>query len=73
MKEILLFIRTLKNTIYKHMTTVSKNVCLDFLDDIVDNCNNTFHKTIKMKAKYVKPDSYAEYNVDSNGKDPNFK
>ena len=53
MKEILLFIGTLKKTIYKHMTAVSKNVYFDFLDDIVDNCNNTFHKTIKMKAKDV--------------------
>ena len=53
MKEILLFIRTLKKTIYKHMTAVSKNVYFYFLDDIVDNCNNTVHKTIKMKAKDV--------------------
>ena len=30
------FIRTLKNEIYKHMTTVSKNVYFNVLDDIVD-------------------------------------
>ena len=31
------FIRTLKNKIYKHMIAVSKNVCFDVLDEIVDN------------------------------------
>ena len=67
------FIRTLKNKIYKHMTVVSKNVYFDVLDDIVDNYNNTFHRTIKMKPLYVKPGSYAEYNVDSNEKDPKFQ
>ena len=43
------FIRTLKHTIYKHMTAISKNVYFDVLDDIVDEYNNTYHKTIKMK------------------------
>ena len=35
--------------------------------------NNTFHRTIKMKPINVISDSYAEYNVDSNKKDPKFK
>ena len=30
------FIRTLKNTIYKYMTSISKYVYTDKLDDIVD-------------------------------------
>ena len=30
------FIRTLKNKTFKHMTTISKNVYFDVLDDIVD-------------------------------------
>ena len=51
------------------MTAVSKNVYFDVLDDIVNKYNNTFHRTIKMKAIDVKSDSYAEYNVDSKGKD----
>ena len=67
------FIRTLKNKIYKHMTAVSKNVYFDVLNNIVDKYNNTYHRTIKMKPIDVKFDSYAEYNVDSNGKDPKFK
>ena len=67
------FIRTLKNKIYKHMTAVSKNVYFYVLNDIVDKCNNTYHKTVKIKPINVKCYSYAEYNVDSNAKDPKFK
>ena len=67
------FMGTLKNNIYKHMTAVSKNVYFNVLDDFVDKYNNTYHNTIKMKITYVKSNSYAEYNVDSNAKDPKFK
>ena len=48
------FIRTLKNKIYKYMTSVSKNVYTDKLDDIVDEYNNTYRRTIKMKPVDVK-------------------
>ena len=67
------FIRTLKNKIFKHMTAISKNVYFDVLDDIVNKYNNTVHRTIKMKPIDVTSDSYAEYNEDSNEKDPKFK
>ena len=67
------FIRTLKNKIYKHMTAISENVYFDVLDDIVDEYNNTYRKTIKMKLINVKNDSFAEYNEKSNEKDPKFK
>ena len=60
------FIRTLKNRIYKHMTAVTKNVYFDVLDDIADEYNNTYHKTIKMKPIDAKNDSYTEYNEESN-------
>ena len=63
------FIRTFKKKIFKHMTAVSKNVYFDVLNDIVNKYNNTVHRTIKMKPT----DSYAEYNEDSNEKDPKFK
>ena len=45
------------------MTTVSKNIFFGVLDDIVDNYNNTYHRTIKMKPIEVKPDSYVKYMV----------
>ena len=43
------FIRALKNKIYKHVTAISKNVYFYVLNDIVDEYNNTYHKTINMK------------------------
>ena len=43
------FFRTLKNKIYKYMTSISKNVSIDKLDDIVNKYNNTYHSTIKMQ------------------------
>ena len=52
-------IRTLKNKIFKHMTAISKNVYFDVLDDIVNEYNNTVHRTIKMKPVDVTDDSYA--------------
>ena len=55
------------------MTSISKNVYFDVLDDIVNKYNNTVHRTIKMKPIDVTSDSYAEYNEDSNKKDPKFK
>ena len=55
------------------MTAVSKNVYCDMLDDIVNKYNNTSHNTIEMKPIDVKSNSYAEYNVDSNAKDPKFE
>ena len=67
------FNRTLKNKVFKHMTASSKNVYFDVLDDIVNKCNNTVHRTIKMKPIDVTYDSYAECNEDSNEKDPEFK
>ena len=67
------FIRTLKNKLFKHMTAISKNVYFDALDDIVNKYNNTVHRAIKMKPIDLTSDSYAEYNEDSNKKDPKFK
>ena len=55
-----IFIRTLKNKIFKHITAISKNVSFDVLDDIVNKYNNTVHRTIKMKLIDVTDDSYAE-------------
>ena len=54
-------IRTLKTKIYKYMTSVSKDVCIDKLDDIVDEYNNTYHRTIKMKPIDVKLNTYIDF------------
>ena len=41
------FIKTLKNKVYKHMTTVGKYFYYDVLDDIIKKYNNTYHSSIK--------------------------
>ena len=41
------FIRTLKNKIFKHMTTISRNVYFDVLDDIANKYNSTFIELLK--------------------------
>ena len=67
------FIRTLKNKIHKYMTSISKNVYMDKLDEIVNECNNTHHRTIKMKPIHVKDNTYITINKEVNNKDPKFK
>ena len=36
------FIRTLKNKIYKYITSISKNVYIDKLDNVINKYNNTY-------------------------------
>ena len=67
------FIRTLKNKIYKYMTAISKNMYIDKLDDIVNEYNNTYHRTIKMKPVHVKDNTYIDFEKEVNDKDPKFK
>ena len=67
------FIKTLKNKIYKHMTTIGKNVYVNVLDDIVQNYNNTINNSIKMKPKDVKNNNLTEYIEEFNKKNPKFK
>ena len=67
------FIRTLKSKIYKHMTSISKNVCIDKLDVIVNECNNAYHTTIKMKPTDVKDNTYINTDKETNDIDPKFK
>ena len=67
------FIRALKTRIYKYMTSMSKNVYIGKLDGIVDEYNNTYHRTIKMKRADVKDNTYTDFNKEVNDKDPKFK
>ena len=43
------FIRSLRNKIYKYITSVSKNVSIDKLDYIINKYNNTYCSTISIK------------------------
>ena len=67
------FIRTLKSKTYKYMTSISKNVYIDKLNDIVDEYNNTYHTTIKTKPVDVKDNTYINTSKEINNKDPKFK
>ena len=55
------------------MTSISKNVCIDKLDGIVNKYNNTYHKTIKMKPIDIKQSTYFESSKETNYQEPKFK
>ena len=66
------FIRTLKNGIYKYMTSIWRNVYIDKLDDKVNKHKNTY-STIKMKPVDVKSDTYIDCSKETDDEDPKFK
>ena len=68
-----IFIKTLKNKIGKCLTLISKNVYIDKLGNIVNECNNTYHKTIKMKPADVKLSTYIDLKVANNDKNSKFE
>ena len=43
---------------------------MDELSDIVDEYNNTYHRTIKMKPVDIKDNAYIDFNKEVNNKDP---
>ena len=55
------------------MTSISKNVYIDKLDDIVNEYSNTYHRTIKMNPIDVKANTYINIGKEVNDKDPKFK
>ena len=63
------FFRALKNKIEKYMTSITKNVYTDKLNEY----NNTYHRTIKMKPIDVKDNAYINIDKKVNNKDPKFK
>ena len=67
------FIRTLKNKIYKYMSSISKNVYIYKLYDIVKEYKNTYHRTIKMKPIDVKDNAYIDFEKKVHDKNPKFK
>ena len=74
MKENLLLLKDLlepKGTNY--MTSISKNVYIDKLYYIVNEYNNTYHRTIKMKPINVKNNTYINIYKKVNNKKSKFK
>ena len=68
-----IFIRTLKNKLYKHMTATGKNVYYNVLDDVVNKYNNAKHSTIKMKQIDVGDNNKRVYIDEHNEKESKFK
>ena len=67
------FIRTFKAKIYKCMISISKTVYISKLDDIVNQHNNKYHRTIKMKPVDVKDNTYIGSIKEVNDKGPKLK
>ena len=67
------FIGTLTNKYYKYTSSVSKDVFIDKLDDIVNKYNNTYPSTITMKPNDLKSNKYIDSIKGINNKDPKFK
>ena len=63
------FIRTLMSTIYKHITSISKQVYIDKLDYIANKYNNSYHNAIKIKPVDVKSSTYINSSKDINNED----
>ena len=57
------------------MTSISTNVYIDNLDDIINEYNNTYHRTIKMEPSDIKDNTYIDFMalLRSNDKDPKLK
>ena len=54
------------------MSSVSENVRINQLDDIVNNYNNRYHSTLKTKPVDVKSSTYIDSSQEINNKDPKF-
>ena len=55
------------------MTSISKNMYIDKLDDIINEYKNAYHRTIKMRPIDVKDNTYINIGKEVNNKDPKFK
>ena len=55
------------------MTSISKNVYINKLDDLVNKYNNTYDRTIKMKPVDVKPRICIDFNKHNNKEDSKLK
>ena len=55
------------------MTSISKNVYINKLDDVVNKSNNIYHSAIKMKSVYIKSNTYIDSSKEIDNKDPKFK
>ena len=56
------------------MSSISKKVYIDKLNDIVNKYRNTYHRTLKIKSIDVITTTYIDFDVEkSNNKDSKFE
>ena len=69
------FIRALKNKIYKYITLVLKmSILKNWTIQLTNTAINIkMHTTDKMRPVDAKPNTYIDFRVDNNDKDPKFK
>ena len=67
------FITTLKNKVDQYMPSISQKLYTDKLVDIINEYNNTYHRTIKMKPIDVKSSTCIDFYKKNNKKDPKFE
>ena len=59
--------------VYKYMTSISKNMYINKLDDMVNRYNNTYHSTIKINPADIKSSTYINFNKEKNKEDHKFE
>ena len=59
------FTRTLKNKVYRYMTSIFKNIYINKLDYIVNKYNNICNGIVKVKPIDVKPNIYIDFDKGS--------
>ena len=68
-----ILIRTLKKKTYKYMNSISKNVCINTLADLVSKYSNACHWSIKMKPVDVISKTCIEFGIAQDEKYTKFE
>ena len=55
------------------MTSISKNLYIDQLHDVINEYNNTYYTRIKMRLIDVKSSMYIDFSVKNNDQNPQFE
>ena len=65
--------KVIKRKGHKYLRSISTNMYIDKLDDIVNRFNNTYHSTNKKKPVNVVPSTSIDSSKEINNEDPKFK
>ena len=65
--------KVIKRKGHKYLRSISTNIYIDKLDDIVNRYNNIYHSTNKKKPVNVVPSTSIDSSQEINNEDPKFK